>query len=76
MEKEVRNLKCPDLYMGESFEDGYKGCRIMVIGHQGPKTAGDEDKFKIDSERTNLKRVIKTTILGSYPKRRHLRGRI
>lgn len=48
MEKEVRNLKCPDLYMGESFEDGYKGCRIMVIGHQAPATIGEEDKYKND----------------------------
>lgn len=46
MEKEVRELKYPDLYMGESFEDGYKGCRIMVIGHQAPATEGEEDKYK------------------------------
>lgn len=48
MEKEVRNLKCPDLYMGESFEDGYEGCRVMVLGHQAPATDGEEDKFKND----------------------------
>ena len=49
MEKKIKkdqDLKCPDLYLGEFFEEGYKGCRIMVIGHQAPATKGEEDKFK------------------------------
>ena len=46
--KTIRDLKCPDLYLGESFEDGYEGCRVMVIGHQAPATDGEEDKFKND----------------------------
>ena len=44
--KKVRELKCPDLYLGELFEEGYQGCRIMVIGHQAPATEGEEEKFK------------------------------
>ena len=48
MEEVVRNLKCPDLYLGESYEDGYEGCRVMVIGHQAPATDGEEDNFKND----------------------------
>lgn len=42
------NLIYPDLYKGELFEEGYKGCRIMVIGHQAPATKGEEDKFYND----------------------------
>ena len=44
----VRDFFCPDLYVGELFEEGYKGCRILVIGHQAPATDGEEDKFKND----------------------------
>jgi hypothetical protein len=42
----VKDFFCPDLYVGELFEEGYKGCRILVIGHQAPATDGEEDKFK------------------------------
>ena len=69
MEKEVRNLKCPDLYMGESFEDGYEGCRIMVIGHQAPATIGEENKYKNDRTqfekdyRNNNIELVKVDIL-------------
>jgi len=42
---EEKDFFCPDLYVGESFEEGYKGCRIMVIGHQAPSTPGEKGLF-------------------------------
>ena len=76
MEKEVikvREFKCPDLYMGESFEDGYEGCRIMVIGHQAPATPGEEEKFKNnrakfeeDYKNNNIEIVLKDILKEEY----------
>lgn len=72
MEKKLekgRELKYPDLYMGESFEDGYEGCRVMVIGHQAPATEGEEDKYKnnrtqfeMDYKNNNIE-LVKVDIL-------------
>ena len=44
----TRELNYPTLYKGELFEEGYKGCRIFVLGHQAPATVGEEDTFKND----------------------------
>lgn len=67
--KTIRDLKCPDLYLGELFEEGFKGCRIMVLGQQAPATEGEEDKFKNNRAqfekdyKSNNIELVKTDIL-------------
>ena len=42
----ISELNYPTLYKGEKFEDGYKGCRILVLGHQAPANGDEEDTFE------------------------------
>ena len=81
----VRDFFCPDLYVGELFEEGYKGCRILVIGHQAPATDGEEDKFKNDRAqfekeyKNNNIELVKNDILEkgykTWKKEERTRGR-
>lgn len=65
----TKKLNYPTLYKGELFEDGYKGCRIFVLGHEAPANVGEEDTFKnnrakfVEDYKNNNIELVKNDIL-------------
>ncbi len=73
-------LNYPTLYKGEKFEDGYKGCRIFVLGHQAPANVGEEDTFKNnrakfveDYKNNNIELVVKDILKGDCKIKKRLK---
>ncbi|MBQ4478802.1 MAG: hypothetical protein II945_09385 [Bacteroidales bacterium] len=65
----ISELNYPTLYKGEKFEDGYKGCRILVLGHQAPANGDEEDTFEnnrakfVEDYKNNNIELVKKDIL-------------
>lgn len=69
----ISELNYPTLYKGENFEDGYKGCRIFVLGHQAPTNGNEKEifennraKFVEDYKNNNIELVKKDILDEEY----------